>query len=196
MKKVVSAIQNYLWSGSLHRARTKVAWMQCCLSKVKGVLNVINPKDSLAALMTKWVLKACEPGESNLQIMLRHRLMAFQPYQGGRWGPSMEFFTLDQAQARQGSKAWTRAGKAWKCLLPEVLQRRPQTRDEVMSESFGGRSSCRLLALVFLNCELHSSTETASDVSEMRFCRAGCSARGKPRRNSSFWLQRLEPGKR
>lgn len=136
VKKVTSAIQNYLWSGTMHRARTKVAWTQCCLSKDKGGINVINPKDALVALMVKWILKACEPGESNLYLILRYRLSLFQPYQGGRWEASLEYFTLPNIQARQSSAAWTRAGKAWKKLSPDLHPIRPQNREEVLSEPF------------------------------------------------------------
>jgi len=53
LKKVTTTIQNYLWSSTLHRARTKVSWLQCCLTKDKGDINVINLVDAMTALMVK-----------------------------------------------------------------------------------------------------------------------------------------------
>lgn len=66
-----------MWSGSLHQARTKVSWLQCCQSKDSGGINVINPQDALVALIVKWVLKAYKPGSSNLHVLIRHRLSNF-----------------------------------------------------------------------------------------------------------------------
>lgn len=71
IKKVTSSIRNYMWSGALLQARTKFAWLQCCQPKDKGGINVVNPQDAVMALMVKWVLKACEPGTSNLHEFLR-----------------------------------------------------------------------------------------------------------------------------
>jgi hypothetical protein len=102
--KVKACIANYMWSGTMNRARTKVVWLQYCQPKADGGLGLINPVDALVGLMTKWIMKACEPGLSNLQIMIRFRLTHFQPYSGRRWVPSMEFFTQQKFQARRGSK--------------------------------------------------------------------------------------------
>jgi len=97
---------------------------------------MIHPQDALAALMTKWVLKACEPGHSNLQELLRFRLQHFQPYQQGRWAPSLEYFTVPKAQAKQGSKVWSRVGKAWKSLCKEIRPVTPKLVEEIRSEPF------------------------------------------------------------
>jgi hypothetical protein len=134
--KIKSVVTNYLWSGTMNRSRSKVFWLQCCQPKDRGGVNLINPTDEMTALMTKWIMKAVEPGDSNLHLLLRFRLKHFQPYSGGRWAPSLEFFTLAKFQARKGSKAWTRAGLAWRCLVKELSQIRPTLFEEVMSESF------------------------------------------------------------
>lgn len=81
---------------------------------------MINPEDAVVALMMKWIIKACEPLTSNLHLMLRYRLSHFQPYQSGKWVPSMEFFTLANHQSRKGSKVWDRVVAAWEKMLPDV----------------------------------------------------------------------------
>jgi hypothetical protein len=37
-----------------------------------GGLNLIDAEEALQALLSKWIVKALGPGESNLQIALRH----------------------------------------------------------------------------------------------------------------------------
>lgn len=135
VKKITSAIKSFMWSGSLHRARAKVAWAHCCLSKPKGGINLINPFDSLNALMVKWLVKACEPGDSNLHVLLRHRLSNYQPYSQGRWGASLEYFTVPNCQAKKGSSAWSRVGSAWKILSSEVKSVLPCNFEELKNES-------------------------------------------------------------
>lgn len=73
--KIRMMMKYYLWSGTKIRPRAKVKWLQCCLPFEKGRINLINPTDALTSLMAKWIVKALEPVDSNLHIMLRHRLM-------------------------------------------------------------------------------------------------------------------------
>jgi hypothetical protein len=75
-------------------------------SKSQGGINLINPEDGVMALMTKWLIKAMELGSSNLHAKWRYRLRSYQPYQGGRWQSSLEFFTIVGHQSRQGSLGW------------------------------------------------------------------------------------------
>jgi hypothetical protein len=94
VKKVKSALLNYLASGKSQRARARVNWIQCCQTRINGGLNIIHPEDAVVALMGKWLVKAMEPGQSNLHLMLHYKLSLYQPYAGGRWQPSLEFFTI------------------------------------------------------------------------------------------------------
>jgi hypothetical protein len=94
---------NYLALGGTQRARVKVRWIQCCQEKSEGGINLINPEDAAVALMIKWVIKALEPGTTNLHEFLRYRLSLYQPYPGGKWHPSLEFFTMKGHSSRQGS---------------------------------------------------------------------------------------------
>jgi hypothetical protein len=68
--RIKTKLTNYLWSGSTNNSHVKIRWSQYCQSRDMGGINLINPKDALVALMSKWVIKACEPGRSNLHHML------------------------------------------------------------------------------------------------------------------------------
>jgi hypothetical protein len=99
---------NYLALGGIQRSRAKVGWLQCCQSRSQGGINLVNPKDAVAALMVKWVVKALESGSSNFHVMLRYRLSNYQAYQGGRWTNSLKFFMIKGHQSHQGSLGWNR----------------------------------------------------------------------------------------
>ena len=136
VKKIKSVIMNYVAGGKLQRARIRVSWQQCCQTKGKGGVNLINSEDAVAALMTKWLTKALEPGDSNLHLFLRFRLSQYQPYTGGRWPQSMEYFTISKHQRKKGSIVWNQIALAWKTILPFVSFRRPTNWEELMSCSF------------------------------------------------------------
>ena len=40
--------------------------------KNEGGLGLVNPHEAKVALMSKWILIAMEPGESNLNVLLKH----------------------------------------------------------------------------------------------------------------------------
>jgi hypothetical protein len=83
--------------------------------------------------MVKWMIKALELGTSNLHEFLRYRLSLYQPYQGGRWKPSLEFFTLKGHSSRQRSLGWNRAAQVWKSILPDLHYVPPKCLDDLMS---------------------------------------------------------------
>jgi hypothetical protein len=51
---------------------------------------MIDPVEATSALMTKWIISALEPGESNFKSIICFRLWQFQPYTGGAWCLSAE----------------------------------------------------------------------------------------------------------
>ena len=83
-------------------------------------------------LMCKWIVKAMEPGESNLQLMLRYRLAQFNPQSGKSWGVSLEWFTCKQHTRFAGSKVWGYISKAWKVMVKGIYQLPPHTRMELL----------------------------------------------------------------
>jgi hypothetical protein len=135
-KRVKATLHNYLWGGKPTLARKRIAWLQCCQPKDKGGINLLNPPDVLDAMMTKWILKACEPGQSNLHILLRFCLNGYQPYSQGKWALSLEFFTKDEHQSKKGSTAWNQITSAWKTLRKELSYVKPQSHEELLNESF------------------------------------------------------------
>ena len=66
-KKIRRAIRNYLWSGNEHITRTWVSWRVCCLSKKSRGLGLVDLEMAKTNLLWKWILKAMEPDEFNLQ---------------------------------------------------------------------------------------------------------------------------------
>lgn len=71
LKKIRGAIRNYLWSGKEQLTRTIVSWRECCLKKKYGGLGLVDLHAAKTSLLCKWIVRTMEPGESNLQLMLR-----------------------------------------------------------------------------------------------------------------------------
>ena len=46
----------------------------------------MNSESAKTSLFCKWLNKTMEPGESNLELMLRYRLARFNPQRGRSWG--------------------------------------------------------------------------------------------------------------
>jgi hypothetical protein len=132
VKKVKSVLLNYLAAEKAQRSRAKVGWIQCCQPKENGSINIIHPEDAVVALMTKWVVKAMEPGTLNLHLMLRFRLSLYQRYRGGKWQPIMEYFTIPGHHSKHGSLVWNRVVSTWKLMLPSVLFVSPTCLDELL----------------------------------------------------------------
>ena len=79
LRSIRGAIRNYLWSGKEQLTQTRVSWKVCCMKKKVGGLGLVDPEVAKINLMCKWIVKAMEPGESNLQLMLRYKLARFNP---------------------------------------------------------------------------------------------------------------------
>ena len=63
-------IGQLFWGSTMFRSRAKVARSQCCQQKDKEGINLVNPMNAGTALLTKWIIVACKPRQSNLQCML------------------------------------------------------------------------------------------------------------------------------
>jgi hypothetical protein len=90
IKKVVGLARNYLFAGTEQPTRARVAWQVVCSKRQEGGLNIVNPTEAVTALMSKWIVSACEPETSNFKLLLRHRLMGSQPYPHGKWQRSLQ----------------------------------------------------------------------------------------------------------
>ena len=132
LRKIRGAIRNYLWSGKEQLTRTRVSWRECCMKKKDGGLGLVDPELAKIGLMCKWIVKAIEPGESNLQLMLRYRLARFNPQRGKRWGIRLDWFTCKEHIGFTGSKVWGHISKAWKVMVKGVYQLPLRTRMELL----------------------------------------------------------------
>jgi hypothetical protein len=79
IRKIIAKLRNYQRLGEDRRIPARVAWIDVCASKTIGGLNIIDPEEALHALTSKWMVWAFEPGDSNLQVLLRHCIFKMQP---------------------------------------------------------------------------------------------------------------------
>ena len=145
LTKIKGAIRNYLWSGKEQLTRTRVSWRECCLKKKFGGLGLVDPEVAKTSLLCKWIVKALEPGESNLQLMLRYRLARFNPQKGKRWGVSLDWFTNRQHQGFPGSKIWGHISRAWKVMVRGTYQLPPRTKMELLHSNIWWSECVELL---------------------------------------------------
>jgi hypothetical protein len=136
VKKLVAKARNYLWAGSAQPARARVAWDVVCLPRQDGGLNMINPKHMVIALMSKWIINACEPGSSKFKALLRHRLEQCQPHARGTWNGSLQWFTRPNFRASSGSRMWNRTMLSWKQVVKDVSLIPPTSYEEWLSSYF------------------------------------------------------------
>ena len=113
--------------------RTRVSWRECYLKKKKGGLGLVDPEAAKTSLLWKWIVKAMEPCQSNLQLMLRYILARFNPHRGCRWGVSLDRFTSKMHLGFLGSKIWGHISKAWRIMVTGLYQIPPRTRMELNS---------------------------------------------------------------
>ena len=91
-----------------------------------------------------------ESGQSNLQLIHRHRLGRFNPQRGRNWGINLNWFTSKQHQGYFGSKVWGHISKAWKimkkamydppplCTLMELIHFKPVCTNVCVMETIKG----------------------------------------------------------
>lgn len=136
IQQVTSKIRQFYWSGKVGRTRVGVAWETCCLNKEVGGLAFTDPTEALTALLTKWVVVACEPGYSNFKAILRYRLARTQPPGPQRWADSPDWFQMHQHKSKQGSNVWNRIGRAWKTMVKFTYHTGPENFDEWLATNF------------------------------------------------------------
>lgn len=123
LRKIKTMLWCYLWAGSVHATRTRVAWQTCCVNKGNGGLGLVESED--AALLVKLMMLAATSGDSNLQYMLTFRLSSYQPYKDGRWASDRYWFTQPSHQKAGGSKQWSRIAEGVESLCQVHHQTKP-----------------------------------------------------------------------
>jgi hypothetical protein len=134
--RITGKIRNFVWSGSPSRTRVRVAWKTCCLSRTVGGLNLVEPHEALMAMMTKLILTALEPGQSNFKAILKYRLQQYQPFARGRWAPFLEWCLAPEHKASSGSMLWRRTTTAGRCMFKDIAAQTPSTYPEWISANF------------------------------------------------------------
>ena len=131
IKQIQALLRDYLWSGREYRARARVAWETCTKKLREGGLSLIDPHVALNCLMGKWLIKACEPGDSNLLTFLRYRLSRYKPEKVGNWTSDATWFMSHTHKSAPGSKIWNRAGSAWRKLCKSAIWIKPTSYEEI-----------------------------------------------------------------
>lgn len=106
---------------------------------------MVDPEAAKTNLLCKWIVKAMEPGESNLQLMLRYRLARHNPQRGRSWGVSLDWFTNKQHIGVSGSKVWSHIGKAWRTMVKGTYQLLPRNRMELLHSNIWWSEGVELL---------------------------------------------------
>ena len=104
-----------------------------------------------------------EPGESNLQIMLRYRLARFNPQREKRWRVDLEWFTCKQHQGFTGSKVWGHIGKTWKMMVKIFTKFYHALEWSYSIPTYGGRMESNSSRNDFLTLGGWNSTARALD---------------------------------
>lgn len=86
LRKIWSAIHNYRSSGNGQLNRTRVTWKECWIKGKYDGLGLVDPEDAKTNILYQWVMKAMEPREPNLQLMVRYWLGRFSPNDLARVG--------------------------------------------------------------------------------------------------------------
>ena len=153
LNKIRGDIRNYLWSRKEQQSRTRVSWKECCLKKKYGGLGLVDPEAAKTSLLCKWIVRAMEPGESNLQLMLRFRLSHFKPQRGPSWGISLDWFISKQHLRFTGSKVWGLISKTWKTMVKCLYQLPPRTRMEFLHSNVWWSDGVKLLKNGFTHAQ-------------------------------------------
>lgn len=98
------------------------------MKKEYGGLELVNTEVAKTNLLSKWIIKAMEPGECNLQLMLRYRLSRYNPQKWCRWEVSLDWYINKLHQGFTDSGVWSHIGKAWKTIVKGIYQISPRTR--------------------------------------------------------------------
>lgn len=90
------------------------------------------------SLLCKWIVKAMEPNEIDLQLMLRYRLPRFKS-QRGSWRVSLDWINILQHQGFSSSKVWSHISTSWKVMMKDIYQLPPPApKWNRYTRTFGG----------------------------------------------------------
>jgi hypothetical protein len=134
LRKITSLMRNFLWSNKEYKTRIRVNWDDCCIKRKNGGLGIIDPIDALKALLSKWIICAYMLGETNLQILLHHKLSQFQPVKRLTWPPNPTWAFVKNHIKQTGSRIWNQICKAWARLVKSIRPCPPTTREGLLNK--------------------------------------------------------------
>lgn len=133
LSSIRASLRNFLWAGTEEHVRARVRWDDCCAEKLVGGLGLIDPQEALTSLTNKWIVKAMVPGNSPLNILLRHRIGSIQPQDAGSWPRSLHWSLLPRFSAPRGSPLWNHMTQAWRRISPRIEATPPVNADEIQN---------------------------------------------------------------
>lgn len=80
----------------------------------------MDPDEALHALTTKWILEAMTLGFSNLQLLLRYKILQIRPQERGTWPAASQWILSKRIRTTQGSRAWDRIIKTWRKINRKI----------------------------------------------------------------------------
>lgn len=69
--KIKALLCNYLWLDSENKPRPHVSWDDYVLPNKVGGLRLASLEDATRALVSKWIIQALLPTQSNLQVLYK-----------------------------------------------------------------------------------------------------------------------------
>ena len=106
----------------------------------------MDPEDTKTDLLCKWIVKAMELDESNLQLMLGYRLARFNPQSGQSWGVSLEWFTSKKHQGFLALRCGaTLIINTWKVMVKGIYQIPPCIRMDLLHSNIWGSHGVELI---------------------------------------------------
>ena len=131
LRSIRATLRDYLWASVSAHTHARVKWADCHASRKQGGLGLIDLKLAVAALMSKWILKGLELGNSPLYVLLCYRLARIQRSHSSAWPQSLHWTLLPKFSTSRGTSLWPRILQAWRLTCPAIRVRKPVNYDEV-----------------------------------------------------------------
>jgi hypothetical protein len=118
--KCKTLLRNFVWARGKHHARAIIKWGDWCMQIFLGELGLINLQEALVVLLSKWVLKALKPRDSNFKIWLWFKLKKCKPSKHVMWILDLNWALVHIHVSPLDSKICVKAMKAWKLMGVEL----------------------------------------------------------------------------
>jgi hypothetical protein len=124
-KHIWIMVSYFIWANKETKVPARVAWLTVCHRYRDGSLGIMDLKQALTTLLSKWIIQALQPNNSNIQLFLRYMLLSMQPYSGAKWLADPSWALQHDHKSKPGSKIWIRNSRAWKYIVKAVSLNEP-----------------------------------------------------------------------